>query len=332
MPDGSTAITFTPTTTTSNYKAIVMAPASGATNTAPFAWTFESSTLFETEPDTLMRFGYNPGRTTTTEPSCNLVIEGNYKHTQRDLEFYVEYVSFDGTTSWRPFFFGKDKSTQVGGENIVVAAEVIHCKGTRASPSGLKLAPINANQNAFICVDGSDALSGTGTGSNQYLELTGGKDSSNGAMVRLGGITYGNASVAKGEVLLQGGVVSGQSGKQGAVVMYTGASSAEAFRVDYAADAIASGNVKVNVVGKGLYVKEGSNATMGTLTLNGATEVTVNTTKVTANSRIFLTVQAPGGTPAGIAYVSSRSAGTSFGVKGIAADTSTVAWMIVEPA
>ena len=83
--------------------------------------------------------------------------------------------------------------------------------------------------------------------------------------------------------------------------------------------------------GGALSVAEGSNATMGTLVLNGTTEVTVSTTKVTANSRIFLTTQVPGGTPLGVSYVSSRSAGVSFGVKGAATDTSTVAWLIVEP-
>jgi hypothetical protein len=86
------------------------------------------------------------------------------------------------------------------------------------------------------------------------------------------------------------------------------------------------------LAGKGLRVKEGTNAKMGTLTLNGATAVPVPTTAVTATSRIFLTIQAPGGTPAGIAYVSARTAGTSFSVKGVAGDTSTVAWLIVEPA
>jgi hypothetical protein len=60
--------------------------------------------------------------------------------------------------------------------------------------------------------------------------------------------------------------------------------------------------------------------------------VTVTTTAVTTASRIFLTVQAPGGTPSGVAYVAGRTAGTSFTVKGAAGDTSTVAWLIVEPA
>lgn len=92
-----------------------------------------------------------------------------------------------------------------------------------------------------------------------------------------------------------------------------------------------TGSILINTAGKGLQIKEGSNATMGTATLNGTTEVTVSTTAVTASSRIFVTIQAPGGTPSGAVYVSSRSAGTSFGLKTIALDTSTVAWLIVEP-
>jgi hypothetical protein len=71
---------------------------------------------------------------------------------------------------------------------------------------------------------------------------------------------------------------------------------------------------------------------MGTFTLAGSTGYTVATTAVTANSRIFLTIQAPGGTPGGIAFVSGRTAGTSFTVKGASGDSSTVAWLIVEPA
>jgi hypothetical protein len=92
-----------------------------------------------------------------------------------------------------------------------------------------------------------------------------------------------------------------------------------------------SGNVVVATVGKGVTIKEGTNARMGTGTLNGATEVTISTTAVTATSRIFLTIQAPAGTPSGTIYVSSRVAATSFGVKSAASDTSTFAWMIVEP-
>lgn len=82
--------------------------------------------------------------------------------------------------------------------------------------------------------------------------------------------------------------------------------------------------------GSGLQIKEGSNAKMGTATLVGGT-VTVGNTSVTANSRIFLTCQTPGGTP-GFLYVSARSAGTSFTItSGSGSDTSTVAYLIVEP-
>jgi hypothetical protein len=76
----------------------------------------------------------------------------------------------------------------------------------------------------------------------------------------------------------------------------------------------------------------GGAATMGRVALNGTTEVTVSTTAVTANSNIFITANVIGGTPLGVAYVSSRNAGTSFGIKGAATDTSTVAWLLVEPA
>ncbi|MEU6141339.1 glycosyl hydrolase family 28-related protein [Streptomyces sp. NPDC047081] len=95
------------------------------------------------------------------------------------------------------------------------------------------------------------------------------------------------------------------------------------------------GTKKADIVaatpGKGLRIAEGTNAKMGVVTLQGATPVEVATTAVTATSRIFLTVQEPGGTPAGIAFVSSRTTG-KFYVKGAAGDTSTVAWLIVEPA
>ena len=91
-------------------------------------------------------------------------------------------------------------------------------------------------------------------------------------------------------------------------------------------------DIIIGLAGKGLRVKEGSNAKMGTATLNGTTDVTVSTTAVTATSRILLTIQALGGT-AGAPYVRTRTAGTSFTIRSTgASDTSTVAWFIVEPA
>jgi hypothetical protein len=94
-----------------------------------------------------------------------------------------------------------------------------------------------------------------------------------------------------------------------------------------------SGDIKANVVGKGIYVKEGTNATMGVATLVAGV-VVVSTTKVTANSRIFLTRQTTAGTLGTSVDVTARTAGTSFTItsNGSILDTSTVAWMIVEPA
>ena len=91
-----------------------------------------------------------------------------------------------------------------------------------------------------------------------------------------------------------------------------------------------SGNLDVFAVGSGLQVAEGSNAKQGIATLVAGT-VTVANTSVTANSRILLTTQAPGGT-AGFLVVSARVAGTSFTIlSSNAADTSVVAYEIFEP-
>jgi hypothetical protein len=81
----------------------------------------------------------------------------------------------------------------------------------------------------------------------------------------------------------------------------------------------------------GISVGEGTNLRMGRATLVAGT-VTVSNTSVTAITEIFLTCQTPGGTP-GFLRVSARTAGTSFTIlSSNAADTSVVAWLLVEPA
>ncbi len=92
-------------------------------------------------------------------------------------------------------------------------------------------------------------------------------------------------------------------------------------------------NLTLSVAGAGILIKEGTNATSGVATLAAGT-VVVNTTKVTANSRIYLTVQALGtvavATPLA---VTARTAGTSFTITSAGVtDTSVVAWVIIEPA
>lgn len=91
------------------------------------------------------------------------------------------------------------------------------------------------------------------------------------------------------------------------------------------------GMVAVGTAGAGFAVKEGANAKMGTAVLVAGT-VTVSTTAVTASSRIFLTHQNNSGTP-GFLSVTAKTASTSFIITSSnAADTSTVAWIIFEPA
>lgn len=93
------------------------------------------------------------------------------------------------------------------------------------------------------------------------------------------------------------------------------------------------GSFSLATVGGGLLIKEGANATSGVATLAAGT-VTVNTTKVTATSRVQLTVQSLGTVTAPKAIgVTARTAGTSFTITSAdATDTSVVAWTIIEPA
>lgn len=93
-----------------------------------------------------------------------------------------------------------------------------------------------------------------------------------------------------------------------------------------------AGNIRISGL-NGLKITEGTNATMGTATLNGINAVVVNTNVVTANSRIFLTTFGnPTAVPIGTPYVSARTAGTSFSIKSsVALDANKVAWIIIEP-
>lgn len=94
--------------------------------------------------------------------------------------------------------------------------------------------------------------------------------------------------------------------------------------------AITSGNLLVNTAGKGLSIKSGSNARIGTGTLTAGT-VTIANTSVTANTRVFLQDTTSGGlTNVGV-LTAVTTAGTGFVVTStLALDTSTFNWMLVE--
>jgi hypothetical protein len=110
----------------------------------------------------------------------------------------------------------------------------------------------------------------------------------------------------------------------------------QAFRFQYGGTTLVQinidGQLTCQVLGKGLSVKEGSNAKQGVATLIAGT-VTVLNTSVTASSRIFLAAQSLGTivTPAALA-VTGRVAGTSFMITSSAGtDTSVIAYEIFEP-
>lgn len=97
-----------------------------------------------------------------------------------------------------------------------------------------------------------------------------------------------------------------------------------------------TGDVVAATAGYGLKVKEGSNARMGQATLVGGT-VTVSNTSVTANTRVYLTRAVAAGTR-GFLTVGTITASTSFVIRAedsagsLVADTSTVNWLLIEPA
>ena len=86
-------------------------------------------------------------------------------------------------------------------------------------------------------------------------------------------------------------------------------------------------------VGGPMNVNGGTNVSRimhGTVTLS-AGKAAVSVAAVTKNSRIFLTIQSPGGV-VGTTYVSSRSPGSSFSIASTSGtDSSLVAWLLVEP-
>jgi len=100
----------------------------------------------------------------------------------------------------------------------------------------------------------------------------------------------------------------------------------------FSGDATVAGDLILSAAGKGVSVKEGTNAKMGTATLSSGT-ATVATTAVKTTSRIMLTVQSLGTVTAPKAVaVTARTADTSFVITSADnTDTSVVAWVILTP-
>ena len=94
---------------------------------------------------------------------------------------------------------------------------------------------------------------------------------------------------------------------------------------------VTHGNMQVNSTNNGYANREGNNAKQGVAVLAAGT-ITVSTISVTATSRIFVSVQVPGG-GRGILDTGTRVVGTSFQINSTNnTETSTVAWEIKEVA
>lgn len=101
---------------------------------------------------------------------------------------------------------------------------------------------------------------------------------------------------------------------------------------------LSAGNFSVETAGKGIKIKEGSNARMGTGTLVSGT-VVISNTSVTANTRIFLSrISIVTSSKVGV-LTYTISAGTSFTVTSVndetagttTEDVSTFNWLLIEP-
>lgn len=198
----------------------------------------------------------------------------------------------------------------------------------------------NRNGGAVFATSGAGVNAGTG-GSLTQAAGAGGATGAGGAAsisAGAGGATSGNG----GSTTIQGGLpVDGIGGSVSITARAGVGTNRNGGNVNITAGAatgsgtpgtvIVTGSVALNVAGNKLLVKEGTNASMGVATLVAGT-VTVNTTLVTANSRIMHAGQNSSGTH-GELTISARVAGTSFTISSTSAtDTRAVAWFILEPA
>lgn len=73
----------------------------------------------------------------------------------------------------------------------------------------------------------------------------------------------------------------------------------------------------------------GSGSSVATVTLNGATPVTVADTAITANSIVIFTLKTVGGTVGAYPSIKTITAGTGFTVEGTSGDTSVYNYLVI---
>ena len=201
---------------------------------------------------------------------------------------------------------------------------IITPKGT--NPTSLTLS--GDNSAAIDFVSSPDILftpTQISTNNESNLTVIGGPASGAdaGNLIISGGGSSGVAFGA-GDLLLNGGSAAAATGNQagGDVIITGGLPGGTGDTGDIIIETTNddSGTFKIN---------SGANEQVGLATLVGGT-VTVNNTKVTANSYIFMNHRTTGGTIGTLSY--TIVAGTSFTITSSSGtDTSTVNWWIVEP-
>ena len=198
------------------------------------------------------------------------------------------------------------------------------------SPDGKSVSYVGAGGQAVsqtvsgLTVTGNAKITGTLEVDSQ-TSMIGATTGSTSLSVSTSGDTNGRLSVTSGGVVNLG---PGNAGPD--TNFYRGAASLLQTDSSFGTTTTTTKALNASGVGGGVSIKEGTNARMGTAVLV-AGAATVANTSVTANTRVFLTSQVDGGTP-GFLRVSTRTAGTSFTITSSSnTDTSTVAYLLVEP-
>lgn len=118
IADTATALQVTqPAEATSQ---IMLRGVTADTNAGDFTFVLDGTPYFNTTRDNTLFWGYNVkaqgARENTAEPTFHLAVESNYEVTPgvHWMEHYMQYVSSDGNTSYRPFAFVINRATHVG--------------------------------------------------------------------------------------------------------------------------------------------------------------------------------------------------------------------------
>lgn len=270
------------------------------------------------------------------DPSGHLIVARANNATFDQSAIYSEYVGTSHAVSINHQGTGLNSSAlNIASNNVSHSAlgvsGVETARGTiKVSHSGTAGADASAAALSIDLMGAGTACQGifvtstTGGTTGPLLHL---RNGGTGALVQVaadGDLDFGSGTGATDTKLYRSGVNALET--PGFFAMGSGQSGGQ-----FSIFGNAANSLRLGSGGGGIAVAEGANARMGVATLVAGT-VTVANTSVTANTRIFLTSNADGGTP-GTVRVSARVAGTSFTITSSSgADTSTVAYLLMEPA